>query len=199
MYIVSQRSVPVPSGVIRQAGQDMRVVFPAGTAGFFNNTAKAHTGDGSAFRRPIRTYCRRSPNMICGSMRRPARSPGSSFASAWRSGPRSTATSWRCIPKPAGGYCGFQRRRTEPKGGFLHFKHMDNRYECKTARYVVDSCISKIQRLEISQFASVKGLESVEQHRQIIEACKKKDAEAAARLVEQNWLSLGEILTYETD
>ncbi|MBG9792662.1 GntR family transcriptional regulator [Paenibacillus dendritiformis] len=63
----------------------------------------------------------------------------------------------------------------------------------------LERSISKIQRLEISQFASVKGLKSVEQHRQIIEACKKKDVEAAARLVEQNWLSLGEILTYETD
>lgn len=34
MYIVSQRLVPVPSGVIRQAEQDMQVAFPGGYSRF---------------------------------------------------------------------------------------------------------------------------------------------------------------------
>ncbi|MCG7320238.1 GntR family transcriptional regulator [Brevibacillus laterosporus] len=63
----------------------------------------------------------------------------------------------------------------------------------------LERSISKIQRLEISQFTSINGLKSVEQHQQIIEACKNKDKETTAHLVEQNWLSLEKLLTYETD
>ncbi|AYB41582.1 GntR family transcriptional regulator [Brevibacillus laterosporus] len=63
----------------------------------------------------------------------------------------------------------------------------------------LERSISKIQRLEISQFTSINGLKSVEQHQLIIEACKNKDKETTAHLVEQNWLSLGKLLTYETD
>ncbi|WP_028402832.1 GntR family transcriptional regulator [Ectobacillus panaciterrae] len=63
----------------------------------------------------------------------------------------------------------------------------------------LERSIPKIHRLEISQFTSVKGLKSVEQHKQIIEACKNKDGETTARLVEENWLSLGELLTQQTD
>lgn len=96
MYIVSQRSVPVPSGVIRQAGQDMRVAFPGGYSRFLQQY-----GEG-------------------------------------------TYRGWFCIQAP------------DPD--------------------------------VLPPFAEYDLWEH-----------KKKDAEAAARLVEQNWLSLGEILTYETD
>ncbi|PEE67215.1 GntR family transcriptional regulator, partial [Bacillus thuringiensis] len=58
---------------------------------------------------------------------------------------------------------------------------------------------SKIQRLEISQFTSINGRKSVEQHQQIIEACKNNDKETTAHLVEQNWLSLEKLMTYEAD
>ncbi|WP_370000880.1 GntR family transcriptional regulator [Paenibacillus sp. RC84] len=54
--------------------------------------------------------------------------------------------------------------------------------------------LPKVQRLEISRFASVHGLQSVEQHRRIADACRKRDAADAARLVEENWLTLGERL-----
>lgn len=42
-------------------------------------------------------------------------------------------------------------------------------------------------------------MKSVEQHKQIIEACKHKDCEKAARLVEENWSNLGELLAQQTD
>lgn len=63
----------------------------------------------------------------------------------------------------------------------------------------LERSIHKIQRLEISQFTSINALKSVEQHKQIIEACKNKNIEQATHLVEQNWLSLGELLTEKTD
>ncbi|MEH7014028.1 GntR family transcriptional regulator [Neobacillus niacini] len=59
----------------------------------------------------------------------------------------------------------------------------------------LDRIVPKIQRLEISQFISLKGLKSVEQHDQIISACKNQEHERVVRLVEENWLSLGELLT----
>ncbi|WP_096467733.1 GntR family transcriptional regulator [Aneurinibacillus soli] len=65
--------------------------------------------------------------------------------------------------------------------------------------HALERVVPKIQRLEISQFTSIKGLKSVEQHQQIITACKNKDCELAARLIENNWLSLGELLTLQTD
>ncbi|MGG1575967.1 GntR family transcriptional regulator [Fictibacillus sp. NRS-1165] len=53
---------------------------------------------------------------------------------------------------------------------------------------------SKIRRLEMAQFGSLKGINSVLQHEQIIQACIDKDSEKAALLTEKNWLSLGELL-----
>jgi DNA-binding GntR family transcriptional regulator len=52
----------------------------------------------------------------------------------------------------------------------------------------------KVRRLEYLQFASLAGRRSVAQHREIITAAGSQDAERAARLVEANWLSLGELL-----
>ncbi|MHA4262422.1 GntR family transcriptional regulator (plasmid) [Bacillus cereus] len=62
----------------------------------------------------------------------------------------------------------------------------------------LERSVSKIQRLEISQFTSINGLKLVEKHQQIIEACKTKDKEKTAHLVEQNWLSLMNLLICET-
>lgn len=59
----------------------------------------------------------------------------------------------------------------------------------------LERIVPKIHRLEIAQFASIKGLQSVEQHEQIILSCKNGNSEETARLVEENWLSLGELLT----
>ncbi len=53
----------------------------------------------------------------------------------------------------------------------------------------------KIQRLEIAQFGSLNGLKSVEQHMRIIEASRQGQEQLASRLVEENWLSLGGLLT----
>ncbi|KEK19685.1 GntR family transcriptional regulator [Bacillus manliponensis] len=63
----------------------------------------------------------------------------------------------------------------------------------------LERSIHKIQRLEIAQFTSRNGFKSVEQHKEMIEACKHKNVELVAHLMEQNWLSLGELLTQQTD
>lgn len=59
----------------------------------------------------------------------------------------------------------------------------------------LERILPKIRRLEMSQFGSVKGFKSVEQHHQIIQACKEINPEQTAQLIEENWLSLGELLT----
>lgn len=53
----------------------------------------------------------------------------------------------------------------------------------------------KIRRLEIARFSSVTGFRSVAQHEEIILACRNGDGARAAKLVEDNWLSLHELLT----
>lgn len=53
-------------------------------------------------------------------------------------------------------------------------------------------CASKIYRLEISQFTTEIGRKSVEQHEKIIAACKQKNYDDVVRLVENNWLILGD-------
>lgn len=63
----------------------------------------------------------------------------------------------------------------------------------------LERSVPKIQRLEISQFNTLKGLKSVEQHRQIITAFRNREYEQVARLVEENWLSLGELLTQQAE
>jgi DNA-binding GntR family transcriptional regulator len=68
-----------------------------------------------------------------------------------------------------------------------------------TEYFNIERIVSKIHRLEISPFTSVTGLKSVEQHKQMIEACKNKDRETIACLLKGNWLSLGELLTQQTD
>ncbi|MGM0884123.1 MAG: GntR family transcriptional regulator [Bacillota bacterium] len=66
-------------------------------------------------------------------------------------------------------------------------------------RIALDRLSSKVHRLEISQFGSIKGIKSVEQHSRIITACKKHDKMTVSRLVEENWLSLGELLSEQMD
>ncbi|MDQ0158167.1 GntR family transcriptional regulator [Alkalibacillus salilacus] len=53
----------------------------------------------------------------------------------------------------------------------------------------------KIRRLEFAKFKSVDGINSVSDHQEIIEACYNQDANLVTTLVEQNWLSLFELLT----
>lgn len=66
-------------------------------------------------------------------------------------------------------------------------------------RTALDRISPKVHRLEISQFGSIKGLRSVEQHNRIITACKNHDKMTVSRLVEENWLSLGELLSEQMD
>ncbi|HEX9038554.1 MAG TPA: GntR family transcriptional regulator [Ktedonobacterales bacterium] len=52
----------------------------------------------------------------------------------------------------------------------------------------------KVRRLEYAQFGSLAGRKSVRQHTAIIGACERGDAAAAAALVEENWLTLGQLI-----
>ncbi|WP_144631979.1 GntR family transcriptional regulator [Priestia megaterium] len=64
---------------------------------------------------------------------------------------------------------------------------------------VVKQTSAKIQRLEIARFSSLASLASVDQHKEIINACGQKDAALTSQLVETNWLTLGEALTSEEE
>ncbi|MER2140399.1 MAG: UvrD-helicase domain-containing protein, partial [Priestia megaterium] len=64
---------------------------------------------------------------------------------------------------------------------------------------VVKQTSAKIQRLEIARFSSLGSLASVNQHKEIINACRQKDAALTSQLVETNWLTLGEALTNEEE
>lgn len=62
----------------------------------------------------------------------------------------------------------------------------------------IERVIPKVRRIEFAKFNTLEGHSSVEQHQEIIEACKAKEMERAASLVEENWLSLGRLLTGES-
>lgn len=52
----------------------------------------------------------------------------------------------------------------------------------------------KVRRLEYAQFGSLAGRKSVQQHEAILAACERGEVEEAAALVEENWLSLGQLI-----
>jgi DNA-binding GntR family transcriptional regulator len=52
----------------------------------------------------------------------------------------------------------------------------------------------KVRRLEYARFGSLAGRASVRQHTAIIGACERGDATEAAALVEENWLTLGQLI-----
>lgn len=58
----------------------------------------------------------------------------------------------------------------------------------------LDRIMSKVRRLEFSKFSSLDARKSIEQHNDIILACRARDVSLASSLVEENWLSLGRIL-----
>jgi DNA-binding GntR family transcriptional regulator len=56
-----------------------------------------------------------------------------------------------------------------------------------------------IRRAERQRFASLAGRESVAQHRRIVELCRAGDAQGAAALIRENWLSLNPQLAGRDD
>ncbi len=58
----------------------------------------------------------------------------------------------------------------------------------------LDRLTPKVRRLEYAQFGSLAGRKSVQQHAAIIAACERGDVAAAAALVEENWLTLGQLI-----
>jgi DNA-binding GntR family transcriptional regulator len=58
----------------------------------------------------------------------------------------------------------------------------------------LDRLMPKVRRLEFAQFGSLAGRKSVRQHEAILAACERENADEAAALVEENWLSLGKLI-----
>ncbi|MBG9813981.1 GntR family transcriptional regulator [Bacillus endophyticus] len=54
--------------------------------------------------------------------------------------------------------------------------------------------IGNVYRLELSKFSSVEGESSYRDHQEIIEAVQKGEKEKVEKLVEKNWLTLGDKL-----
>jgi DNA-binding GntR family transcriptional regulator len=59
---------------------------------------------------------------------------------------------------------------------------------------VLERLMPRLHRLERAQFGSLVGRRSVSQHEAIIAAGKRRDAEATAAAVRDNWLSLGALI-----
>lgn len=73
----------------------------------------------------------------------------------------------------------------------LHFVACSGNSEVGPA---LERLMPKIRRLEVAQFGSLAGRRSVDQHESIIEAVEQHDAAMAAQRVEENWMSLGELI-----
>jgi DNA-binding GntR family transcriptional regulator len=58
----------------------------------------------------------------------------------------------------------------------------------------LERVMPKVRRLEYAQFGSLAGRKSVQQHEAILAACERGEALEAAALVEENWLSLGQLI-----
>lgn len=57
----------------------------------------------------------------------------------------------------------------------------------------------KVRRLEFAQFRSLAGRSSVDQHTEILMACRRGAANEAATLVEENWMGLGRLLLQDLE
>lgn len=57
----------------------------------------------------------------------------------------------------------------------------------------------RVRRLELARFRALAGRESVAQHADIIAAAARGDARATGDLVEENWLTLGRLLSETFD
>lgn len=58
----------------------------------------------------------------------------------------------------------------------------------------LERLMPKVRRLEIARFSSLAGRASALQHQAIMTASAQKQAQQAAELTEQNWLSLGQLI-----
>jgi DNA-binding GntR family transcriptional regulator len=58
----------------------------------------------------------------------------------------------------------------------------------------LERVMPKVRRLEYAQFGSLAGRKSVQQHEAILAACERGAVLEAAALVEENWLSLGQLI-----
>jgi DNA-binding GntR family transcriptional regulator len=63
----------------------------------------------------------------------------------------------------------------------------------------LERVMPKVRRLEYAQFGSLSGRKSVQQHEAILAACERGEALEAAALVEENWLSLGQLIAASLD
>ena len=63
----------------------------------------------------------------------------------------------------------------------------------------LERLMPKVRRLERARFGSLAGRRSVKRHDQIVVLCASGQAEAAARAVRENWLSLGALIDQTFD
>jgi DNA-binding GntR family transcriptional regulator len=63
----------------------------------------------------------------------------------------------------------------------------------------LERLMPRVRRLERARFGSLPGRRSVRQHDQIVVLCASGQAEAAARAVRENWLSLGALIDQTFD
>jgi DNA-binding GntR family transcriptional regulator len=79
----------------------------------------------------------------------------------------------------------------------------DDRFHCRFVtlarnpelKAALDRVMPKVRRLEFARFGSLPGRTSPAQHDRIIDACRR-DVAQAARLVEENWLTLGDLISH---
>jgi DNA-binding GntR family transcriptional regulator len=60
----------------------------------------------------------------------------------------------------------------------------------QTIPVLLEQVTPVLRRLEYLRFSSLTGRQSIAQHREIIEACRRGDAEAAAEATQRNWETL---------
>lgn len=59
----------------------------------------------------------------------------------------------------------------------------------------LERILPKVRRISLAKFSSIAGFHSVEDHKEIISAAREGNAQQAGELTEQNWLTLGALLS----
>ncbi|SEH50644.1 DNA-binding transcriptional regulator, GntR family [Mycolicibacterium rutilum] len=67
----------------------------------------------------------------------------------------------------------------------------------ETIRTVLEQVTPVLRRLEFLRFSSLSGRQSIAQHKQIIDCCRRGDADAAAEATQQNWETLSSLVEFE--
>ena len=69
----------------------------------------------------------------------------------------------------------------------------------ETIRSVLEQVTPVLRRFEFLRFSSLTGQQSIAQHKQIIDYCRRGDAAAAAQAAQQNWETLSALVDFDTN